>query len=314
MPPSSAASIHGLILVATLPFLAAMAPASPAADSPWAKVPWRGEAAWTATRGPVRAVVTEARCRLIYLGSLDGATNLLNAPYPREPASAGDPSPNQGGHRFWLGPQTRWKWPPPGEWEYSPAAAAAAAGPVLTMVQQHFDPGYPALAREYAWEGARLRCTVRWRYEGRPYFGIHVIPVDVPVSVQARLVKSDGVPAGAVAAEMAVPEPTLAFPHPSVAVNGDLATVSSGIKTLKIGFAPQALTVARRGGWTLSVLPGPSEGVVLGAPDHGYLSQVWVGAAQVPLAELEQLSPCLTGDAQGRCASTIYLEATAPSP
>jgi len=207
-----------------------------------------------------------------------------------------------------------WKWPPPKEWEYSPADSVSSSGPVLTVVQAHFDPAYPAVVREYAWEGRRLRCTARWKDDGRPYFGIHVIPVDVPVSVQARLEKSGEAPAGAVAAEMVAPEPPLSLPHPSVAVEGDLATVSSGIKTLKIGFAPQALTVARAGGWTLSVLPGPFEGVAQGAPDHGFLSQVWVGSAQVPLAELEQLSPGLRGDAHGRCASTIYLEATAPSP
>ena len=60
-----------------------MAPASHAADSTWGKTAWRGESSWTATQGAVRAVVTEARSRLIYLGSLDGTTNLLNAPYPR---------------------------------------------------------------------------------------------------------------------------------------------------------------------------------------------------------------------------------------
>jgi hypothetical protein len=291
-----------------------MVPASFCAEPAWVKVTWRGDAGWTATQGAVRAVVIEERSRLIYLGSLDGEHNLLNATYPQEKATAAAPSPNQGGHRFWLGPQRRWKWPPPKEWEYSPAAQASAAGSVLTLVHAHADPDYPALVREYAWEGKRLRCTARWRDDGRPYFGIHVVPVDVPFVVQARLVKWDEVPEGVVAAQLVDPGPALVLPDPSLSVQGDLATVTSGIKTVKLGFAPQALTIARPNGWTLSVQPGPYEGVALGSPDHGYLSQVWVGSAKFQLAELEQLSPYLRGDANGRCAATIYIEATAPSP
>jgi hypothetical protein len=184
---------------------------------------------------------------------------------------------------------------------------------VLTVVQARIDPGYPAVVREYAWEGGRLRCTARWKDDGEPHFGLHVVPVDVPLTLVARLVRTDGVPAGAVAAQMVHPEPALSLPHPSVEVHGDLATVSSGIKTVKLGFAPQALTIARPHGWTLSVQPGPCEGVATGAPDQGYLSQVWVGSPKDPLAELEQLSPYLKGDAGGLCASTIYIEAT-PGP
>jgi hypothetical protein len=259
-------------------------------------------------------VVTEARSRLIYMGSMDGALNLLNAPYPQARATDKDPSPNQGGHRFWLGPQRRWKWPPLSEWEYSPAAEARAEGSVLILVEFRRDLSYPEVAREYAWEGGRLRCTARWRDDGRPYFGMHVVPVDTPISVTARLAAWDEVPSGAVAAQMVSPEPELELPQPSIAVDGTTATVRSGIKVAKVGFAPQALTVSRPRGWTLSVQPGPFEGVALGAPDKGYLSQVWVGSSKDSLAELEQLTPYLRGDANGRCASTIFIEATAPSP
>jgi hypothetical protein len=111
---------------------------------------------------------------------------------------------------------------------------------------------------------------------------------------------------------MVDPEPVLKLPHPSIALSGERATVTSGIKTVKLGFAPQALEIERPHGWRLSVQPGPCEGVVLGAPDHGYLSQVWVGSAGDGLAELEQLTPYLRGDARGRCASTLYIEAVAP--
>lgn len=286
------------------------------AATPWEKTAWRGETAWTSTQGGVRAVVTEARERLIYLGASDGSLNLINAPYPQALPTAQNPWPNQGGHRFWLGPQYRWVWPPLQEWEFSAAAAAevSADGTVLTLRAPHVNPAYPAITRDYAWEGPRLRCTARWQDDGRPYFGLHVVPVDVPFTITARLVAWDEVPAGMVAARMVAAEPPLALPHPAIAVEGDRATLVSLKKKAKIGFAPQALTIDRPHGWKLSVLPGPYEGVALGSADQGYLSQVWVGDPEHDLAELEQLSPYLRGDARGRCASSIYIEAVAPSP
>ena len=283
------------------------------ADSVWEKTTWRGESAWSSAQGAVRAVVTEVRCRLIYLGSVDGTVNLINAPYPQTLPDGKGHWPNQGGHRFWLGPQSHWKWPPLAEWEYSAAAGVTTDGPVLILQERHDDPAYPAITREYAWEGARLRCTARWTDNGRAYFGLHVVPVDAPLVVTVRLEKKPGVPAGAVLAQMVNPEPLLTLPHPSVTVEGDSATVRSGIKVAKLGFVPQALTITRPSGWKLSVLPGPHEGVALDLPDQGYLSQIWVGGpSEHELAELEQLSPYLRGDAKGRCASSIFIEVTPP--
>ena len=282
------------------------------AESSWEKTTWQGEPAWVSSRGAVRAVVSEARSRLIYLGATDGSLNLLNAPVPAAaPANRSD-SPNWGGHRFWLGPQTRWVWPPPVEWEHSAAASSETRGAVLVLRQPRIDPEYPAITREYEWDGARLRCTARWLDDGRPCFGLHVVAVDVPFAVTVRLVKGADAPAGMVAAQMVDPPPPLTLPHPAITVAGDRATVRAGVEVAKLGFVPQALVIERPGGWKLSVQPGPHEGVALVAPDHGYVSQVWVGGKNADLAELEQLTPYLQGDAAGRCASTIYLEATAP--
>ncbi len=282
------------------------------AESSWEKITWQSEPAWVSTQGAVRAVVSEARSRLIYLGAADGSRNLLNAPVAAPaPANRSD-SPNWGGHRFWLGPQTRWVWPPPVEWEHSAAASSETRGAVLVLRQPRIDPEYPAITREYEWDGTRLRCTASWLDDGRPCFGVHVVAVDVPFAVTVRLVPGADAPAGMVEAQMGGPPSPLTLPHPAITVAGDRVTVRAGIAVAKLGFVSQALVIERPGGWKLSVQPGPHEGVALAAPDHGYISEVWVGDKNANLAELEQLTPYLRGDAAGRCASTIYLEATAP--
>ena len=278
----------------------------------WEKTTWNGEPAWAATATGVRAVVTEARARLIYLGAADGSLNLLNAPTPAVAPAAANHSPNWGGHRFWLGPQYRWVWPPPADWEHRAATTVEARGAVLVVHQPQTDPAYPALVREYAWEGSRLRCTARWTGDGRPYFGLHVVAVNVPFTITTRLLKWDEAPLGLVSVRMVgVPAP-LQLPHPAIAIEGDRATVRAGLRVAKLGFVPQSLEIARPSGWRLAMQPGPHTGIAFDTPDHGYLSQVWVGGAEADLAELEQLTPFLVGDAAGACSSTIFLEATPP--
>lgn len=278
----------------------------------WQRTHWRGEPAWSSTCGSCRAIVSEARCRLIYLGPVDEETNLLNAPWPQVLPSAEHPWPNQGGHRFWLGPQHRWVWPPPHEWEFCASHEATVHGGVLSLVHAHADLSYPALTREYAWEAERLRCTVAWRDNGETYFGLHVVAIDAPCEVTARLEPTAEVPDGLVAARMVDPEPPLQLPHPAVALRGGRATVRSGARRVKFGFAPQVLQVARLKGWMLRVHPGPASDPLPEAPDQGFLSQVWIGDASIDIAELEQLTPHLRGDASGLCSTTIFIEAVPP--
>lgn len=278
----------------------------------WQKTTWRGETAWSSTQGRVTAVVTELRQRLLYLGPADGSQNLLNAPYPRLLPTAHNPWPNQGGHRFWLGPQSRWVWPPPTEWEYTSAATVLTRGPTLVLAQPRHDPSFPAVTREYDWDGARLRCTARWADEGPPFFGMHVVPVDLPFVGAAQLVKSAAVPLGMVEVRMEDARVSGFLPHPAVSVAGADALLTAGRRVIKAGFSPQPLSIARAHGWRLTVRPGPYEGIPAGAPDHGYLSQIWVGSPEHDLAELEQLTPYLRGDRSGVCASSIYIEATPP--
>ncbi|MFT3784375.1 MAG: hypothetical protein QM790_20385 [Nibricoccus sp.] len=286
--------------------------ASFAATATWEKAEWQGETAWISVNEGVRAVVTEARSRLIYLGASDGSFNLLNAPWPQVLPSKDHPWPNQGGHRFWLGPQYRWVWPPPTEWEYAACLSAAAKDGVLTVHHAHVNKEYPALTREYAWEGKRLRCTVRWKDDGHAYFGLHVVAVNTPFEITARLQKTPEAPAGFVVARMVDPEKPIQLPHPSIALHDETATVHGGIKQIKLGFSSQPLTIDRPKGWKLSVIPGPCSVATSEVADQGYLSQVWVGNETHDLAELEQLTPVLKGDASGQCSSTIYIEATPP--
>lgn len=288
--------------------------ASLATTTTWEKSEWQGESAWISSSDGVRAVVTEARSRLIYLGAADGSFNLLNAPWPQVLPSKDNPWPNQGGHRFWLGPQHRWVWPPPAEWEYASVQVASAKGNVLTLHHAHVNRDYPALTREYAWEGHKLRCTVRWKDNGKPYFGLHVVAVNTPFVITAKLKKTADVPNGLVVARMVDPEKPIQLPHPSITIDGDTATVRGEIQQVKLGFTPQPLTIDRPHGWKLSVIPGPASVATSEVPDQGYLSQVWVGNSTHDLAELEQLTPVLKGDATGHCTSTIYIEATPAVP
>lgn len=283
-----------------------------AATNHWEKTVWRGEPAWSSRCGAVCAVVSETRSRLLYLGASDGSLNVINAPYPRVLPNAEQRWPNQGGHRFWLGPQKNWIWPPLTDWEYASAAEVTVKDGVLVLRQPHNDKNYPPITREYTWEEGRLRCTARWQDQGRAYYGMHVIPVDLPFVVSGKLVKTPELPQGMVEVKLEGANRDGFLPHPAIEVTGETATLRGGQKVVKIGFSPQTLTIDRRDGWKLSVSPGPCQGKPSGIPDYGYLSQVWVGSTEHDIAELEQLTPYLRGDEHGECGSTIYIEAVPP--
>lgn len=279
------------------------------ANAIWHQTTWRGEPAWCATLADVLAVVSVARARLIYFGAATGTQNLLNAPYPQVLPDAHHPWPNQGGHRFWLGPQKAWVWPPPAHWEYSAAVAVHTHDHVLSL--QLPDPGsdYPAITREYAWTDDRLRCTARWQDHGRAFFGMHIVAVDLPFVSRARLTPTPDTPLGLVQVNLDGTARSGFLPHAAVTCEAAHAVVRGGEQVIKLGFTPQPLTVERPGGWRLSLHPGPHEGLVASTPDLNHLSQIWVGGPEHDLAELEQLTPYLRGDAAGCCASSVYLSA-----
>jgi hypothetical protein len=283
---------------------------SSGAASSWESTRWQDEPAWTAVSGELRATVSERRARLIYLGPFDGSHNLLHAPDLGPDAG---PEADFGGHRFWLGPQRRWIWPPPADWEHAAATRATteAAGAVLILLHPQTDPAYPALTREYAWEGERLRCTVRWSAgEADPtWFALHVVAVATPFAIELDLAPSPAAPHGLVRAETVEPAEPFAPPHPAVTLTNGRATLTAGLSSGKFGFTPQPLVLPRPGGWTLTVSPALNQGLAGEAPDAGHLTQVWVGQTQ-PFAELEQLSPYLSpAEGTAACASTIWIEA-----
>ena len=281
-----------------------------AGQTGWSRTEWNTEPAWVSESGPFKAVVSESRSRLIYLGPATGDANLLSAPSPLPAPTAKESAPNWGGHRFWLGPQSRWKWPPVRDWEFAAIAEAKAADGVLTLLHPRTDAAYPQLQREYAWEGGRLRCTVGWKGGGEPSYGMHVIAVDAPTTLSGRLHAWDRVPHGVVGINGDTPNTTDPLPHPAITVRDGVAYARTGAGTAKLGFYPQALE-NRRGEWTLVMHPGPTSGTPLESPDHGYLSQIWVGPAAYSFCELEQLTPFMLPAADGWCSSTVYLEVSA---
>lgn len=281
----------------------------------WTPTQFRGEKAWSSKRGAVLAVISEIRGRLLYLGKEDGSLNLLSAPFPCATPNNKDSSPNWGGHRFWLGPQIRWIWPPLTDWEYSGASKAYCDGDTLKLELPRTNTDYPALTREYRWEGSRLRSTVRWKDDGRAYYGMHVVAVEAPVEIVATPRKTEETPRGFVAVRIDGYDTKSFLPNPGLREENGLVRLRSGLgQAFKYAFPQQALRVPRTEGWCLLVHPGPTEGVAVGASDGGLLSQVWFGNSSYAFAEIEQLSPLLLGDEKGQCSSSCFLEAVPPSP
>jgi hypothetical protein len=139
---------------------------------------------------------------------------------------------------------------------------------------------------------------------------MHVIAVDRPFTITARLEAGDAAPAGLVFARMVDEVPAIQLPHPAISVSDGSAMVRAGILETKLGFVPQTLATERADGWSLSMHPGPSGGPRGEMPDNGYLSQVWVGDESSEFAEIEQLTPLLRSNDSGKCFSTIFMEAS----
>lgn len=266
----------------------------------WTPTQWRGEPAWESSSCGWTAVVSAERARLIALTPPGGGDSLLFAEFKTQFS--------WGGHRFWLGPQTAWEvvWPPPTDWETSPAARIETEGGVLRVVHPHTDPAYPALTRVYEWRGGVLHCMASW--SDARFQGIHIlqIPPDAVVRVKRRITPE--LPLGYVLPPIYKRDGLLTDREvsPEVArIDGDEITLrNTGVVAEKIAVQPQDI-VAEIGGYRLTLKRGEMRGMSEVVPDLGMVTQVYMGIAHNHFTEIEQLTP-LGGE--GAVVSEVLLE------
>lgn len=271
-----------------------------AVEAGWTPTEWRGEQAWASTSPKGwTAIVSAGRARLVSLTPPGGGNNLLFAELKNEYS--------WGGHRFWLGPQSAWAvdWPPPPDWETSPAATIASSGAMLRVVQPRTNPGYPELVRTYEWCKDILHCTVSWN-DAR-FHGIHILQIPITAVVRVKRKVSEKLPLGYVLLPV--------YRRPGVhtdrelspasgRVEGDVITLRGTGVIEKIGVPPQAI-VADIGAYRLTMSRGKMTGMSDKAPDLGMITQVFLGSDQSVFAEIEQLTPF---GGEGVAVSEILIE------
>lgn len=271
----------------------------------WEKATWQGAAAWVGDSGEWRAVVSEDRARLIYLGPRNSQTNLLYAPEaPKEYRP-------RGGHIFWLGPQSEWTgkwgtWPPPDEWEQKPCSRAEPKGDWLHLTMPRPSEKLPQLSRAYAWESGRLLCRVSWAGGQGDYQAIQIIQLPAGAVVQAK--RTGKTPPGFVRFDTLGKqgfEATTTGPDTKL-ITENAVELTADTAPAKFGFLPQTLK-AKVGGYTLEMGREPLGGAEINSPDQGFETQVYFGAEKFPFVEIEQLTPrLLTREGEGN-AFTIWL-------
>jgi hypothetical protein len=232
--------------------------------------------------------VSVVRARVMHFGPADQAdVNLLLAPPTRENRN------RLGGHRLWLGPQAQWRggWPPPAAWEYSEPASIATADGVLRFILPPSPDGWPQLMRTYRWDGASLVCGAEFTGGTRPAQIVQIFQVPPAMIVSATVKPEIDFGAGYVRLGSTAGPFAAKFPPPAHAsLAGDTLTLHHTGDVGKFGFRPQPLT-GRLGGYELVLARGAQSGQVVGEPDEGFHTQVYLSAAAEAFAELEQLSP-----------------------
>ena len=254
----------------------------------WRETLWQGEPAWTSSAGGWRAVVSRTRARLMHFGPEHSEVNLLHAP----PAPTNHDS--LGGHRLWLGPQAQWPggdWPPPAAWEYrEPAAVAVVDGVLrLTMLATHDD--WPQLTRSYHWDGAVLVCGAAISGGHRPVQIVQIFQVPTATKTSVTVHPEQPFPRGYVRLFPSDGLPATPFPLPvQAALAGATLTLSHSGTIGKYGFRPQPL-IGSLDGCLLTVDRGALTGEIVGQPDEGFHTQVYLSNRQESFVELEQLTP-----------------------
>lgn len=263
---------------------------------------------WTAESGNWRAEVDPLRGRLSYLGPKDGP-NLLNRPV------ISPKSPDFGGHRVWLGPQSDWKpfWPPPPNWETQPAALVRLRSRDRLELVSPRGPGKAvAIRRTYRWKGNGVfECEVSWEEktkQGRQ--AMQIFQLAHGAVLEARPTPTTEAPHGYVRLPIGTRLTTEKhFKEPEqVTRGGNRLLLRRKSKEEKLGFPVQML-IARWPKFELRLKPGSHFGRTTGEPDGGYNSQIYLGSDAVPLIEMEQLSPrLLPWLPGGRVSQTVLVE------
>jgi hypothetical protein len=210
----------------------------------------------------------------------------------------------------WLGPQTTWSrnWPPPKAWNASAATDAKVVDGALVLTVPDADAEWPHLTRLYRWFEGRLHCEVRISGGERNAQIIQILQVPSLAEIDLRAERSADVPRGYTQVHLGrTPSPVKKFDAPPhVTEDGDKLHVKFADKMEKLGFVAQPI-VARLGKIVLRVDRGRSEGVSVGTPDEGFVTQIYLGSARSPVIELEQMSPLWA--AANNAVSEIILEA-----
>ncbi len=271
-------------------------PVCPAAeDANWIATSWRDSPAWSSSVAGWTAVVCPALGRLVSLQP-DGGPEFLQvvAGTPGDLRASGGALGVLGGHQCWLGPQSGWDWPPPAGWERAAAELSETAGGTLRLAFTAVSP-WPTLQRSYRWDGAVLVATVAWDAP-RPAFAMQLLSLQPAVQMSVRRTVEDGLPHGFAvrtpASGLAI-ERVFDLPIAGIDIDGVWLRLVRANGWVKVHAAEQALT-ASLGSANISITRGASKGRRIGEPDHGLVSQVFIGADS-PYVEIEQMSPVLSG-------------------
>lgn len=280
--------------------LALLLVTSASGEDTWRTTTWADGPAWSAEIGEATAIVSASLGRLIWFGPR-GGDNLLYV--PAGGALAIGEATLYGGHQFWLGPQERWRWPPPTIWEAA-AVSHQIDGALLTLRLPAGDAVVPGIIRTYRIEAQGLRCGVRWSDGERPWHAMHVVQVPRAMRLDPVVVHpTDDLPQGC---RFDVEGRGDVLPmHCSFAAGDTLELVPATLGA-KIFLPPQPLRGVL-GEWALTVHPGEVTGRPAGTADHGLNTQVYLAQPHRPYLELEQCSNLLLPGSAGHAAMDVVL-------
>jgi hypothetical protein len=270
-------------------------------EDSWRATTWDNGPAWSAEVGDATAIVSVTRGRLIWFGP-HGGDNLLYVPEGGSLNVAG--AVLHGGHHCWLGPQSRWQWPPPLAWE-SGAVSAERDGALLTL---HMPDGIgvPSLTRTYLIEDRTLRCGLRWSDSERPWHAMQVLQVPRAMRLDPVVVRpAEDLPRGCLF-DVEGQGDTLPLACTIIAHHLTLVPATLGAKV----FLPPQPLRGVLGAWALTMLPGTVHGRAAGIADRGLTTQVYLGQPVHPYIELEQCGDLLLPDADGFASVEMILQIT----